>query len=132
MQPSLWNSLEILSTEAALLVEWQDALGEDFEAARQFLRPTQKQADSYPCVQPNSCACRHRVVFESEDDVCAVCDCHEAGCDTISLRAKDLIIHALNGKLLAAAIRRAFQFDELENAEFGDLRSRLVGIWGTR
>jgi hypothetical protein len=42
MRPNLWNSLEILSTEAALLVEWQRAMGEDFEAALQFLRPTQR------------------------------------------------------------------------------------------
>lgn len=71
-------------------------------------------------------------MFESEDDVCAICDCHEADCDVISLRAEDLIIHALNGELLTAAIRRAFQFDELENIEFGDSRARLVGSWGAQ
>jgi hypothetical protein len=132
MKANLWNSLETLSTEAALLVEWQDALGEDFPSARVFLRPTQQQAESYPCQQPNVCGCRHRVGFESEDDVSALCDCDEAGCETISLRATDLIIHSLNGDMLAAAIRQAFQFDELANVQCEESRSRLVGRFGVR
>lgn len=132
MQASLWNSLEFLSTQAALMVEWRDALGNDFEAARVFLRPTQQQAESYPCVQPFSCGCRHRVVFDSEDDVSAICDCEETGCEPICLNLSDLIVHSVDGKVLTASIRNAFKFDELENIGFGDCRSQLVGSWGAR
>jgi hypothetical protein len=64
MKSNLWHSLEILSTQAALLKEWQEELGKDFEAARPFLRPTQQQAESYPCSHANACGCRHRVVTQ--------------------------------------------------------------------
>jgi hypothetical protein len=41
---NLWHSLEILSTQAALLMEWKQELGDDFVTAWVFLRPTQEQA----------------------------------------------------------------------------------------
>ena len=31
MKPNLWNSLESLSIQAALLVEWEQAMGEDLQ-----------------------------------------------------------------------------------------------------
>jgi hypothetical protein len=132
LKAGLWSSLEILSTQAALLMEWRQALGDEFTAARAFLRPTQQQSESYPCVHPISCGCRHRVVFETPDEVSAICDCEEAGCDPILLDAADLIVHALNGKRIAASIRQAFQFDESENGDIGESHSCLVGTWGVR
>jgi hypothetical protein len=132
MQPGLWNSLETLSIQAALIVEWRQALGGDFFAAQVFLRPTLQQAESFPCTHLMSCGCRHRVQFESEDEVSAVCDCEEAGCEPIFLRPADLLIHALNGEMIAAALRHAFGFAKLENVGLGDSRSRLVGSWGVR
>jgi hypothetical protein len=132
MKPNLWNSLEMLSTQAALLMEWQNELGADFPVARAFLRPTSQQVDSYPCSQPNSCGCRHRVVFESPEDVSAVCDCEESGCEPILLGANDLIVYALDGKALAGAIRRAFQLSEIGSDGFDGLRSFVVGGWGIR
>jgi hypothetical protein len=128
----LWNSLEVLSTQAALLMEWKQELGEYLAAARAFLRPTQEQVESYPCPQPICCGCRHRLVIESEDHVSALCDCEEAACDPITLRASDLIVYAMDGRMLAAAVRRAFQFDELETSGFEETRSRMVGCWGVR
>ncbi len=112
------------------MVEWRQALGDDFLAAQVFLRPTLHQAESYPCIHPVSCGCRHRVQFESEDEVSAICDCEEAGCEPIFLRPADLLIHALNGEMIAAALRRAFGFDKLESVGLGDSRSRSVGSWG--
>ena len=87
---NLWHSLEILSTQAALLMEWQQELEDDFAAARVFLQPTSQQAGSYPCSHAISCGCRHSVIFESPDDVSAVCDCEEGGCDPIFLPEHDL------------------------------------------
>lgn len=132
MKASLWNGLEVLSTQAALLVEWQEALGDDFDSARVFLRPTHQQVDSYPCTHPLPCGCRHRVVFESEEDVSAVCDCDEGGCDAIFLRPEDLVVYALNGQLLASRICEAFQFEKMESPPMGDVRSSFVGCWGLR
>jgi hypothetical protein len=54
-----------------------------------------------------SCGCRHRVIFESPEDVSALCDGEESGCEPILLEANDLIVYALDGKALAAAIRIA-------------------------
>jgi hypothetical protein len=130
--PNLWNSLEMLSTQAALLMEWRNELGTDFSAARSFLRPTSQQVESYPCNHTVSCGCRHRVIFESPEDVSAVCDCEEGGCEPILLGLNDLIVYALDGKTLAAAIRRAFRFSEIESGGFDGLRSYLVGGWGIR
>jgi hypothetical protein len=129
---SLWNSLEVLSTQAALLMEWKEELGDDFSAARVFLRPTQIQAESYPCTQMVSCGCRHRVIFDSPDDVIAQCDCEEAGCEAILLKAADLIIYSVDGEMLATDIRQAFYFDKSEIVDFGEARSRWVGCWGVR
>jgi hypothetical protein len=129
---NLWHSLEILSTQAALLMEWKQEFGDDFAAARAFLRPTQQQAESYPCSQAFACGCRHRVIFDSPEDITAMCDCEEGGCDPIRLRPSDLIVYDLDGRMLAAAIRRAFHFGELESAGFEEVRSRLVGSWGVR
>jgi hypothetical protein len=129
---NLWHSLEILSTQAALLMEWKQELGDEFASARVFLRPTQQQAGSYPCSHPSPCGCRHRVIFDSPEDVSAVCDCEEAGCEPIFLQADDLIVYALDTSMLAAAIRRAFRFAEFEGGALEELRSRLVGSWGIR
>jgi hypothetical protein len=132
MKANLWNSLEALSTQAALLTEWERELGDDFAASRMFLQPTQQQAESYPCSHPISCGCRHRVIFESPDDVSAVCDCAEGGCEPFFLGACNLIIHALDKIKLAAAIRQAFQLDEIQSGGFQEVRSCLVGGWGVR
>jgi hypothetical protein len=132
MNPSLWNSLEMLSTQAGLLVEWKAELGADFAAARVFLRPTQQQVESYPCQHSNPCGCRHRIIFESPEDVCAICDCEEDGCEAIQLGPGDLIVYALDGKMLAASIRRAFHLDEINNGAMEGVRSYPVGVWGIR
>jgi len=65
------------------------------------------QGESYPCTRATSCGCRHRVIFESPEDVSALCDCEESGCEPILLEANDLIVYALDWKALAAAIRIA-------------------------
>jgi hypothetical protein len=132
MNTNLWHSLEILSTQAALPMEWKQELGDDFAAARVLLRPTQHQVGSYPCSHPISCGCRHRVMFDSPEDVSAVCDCEEAACEPISLRPSDLIVYALDIGMLAAALRGAFHLNELESVGFEEVRSRLVGGWGLR
>jgi len=132
VKPNLWNSLESLSIQAALFVEWEQAMGEDFAKAREFLCPTQEQAGSYPCRRPVPCGCRHRVIFDSPEDVSAVCDCDGEGCERLILRAEDLIVYALKAGMLAEAIRRAFAFDGSGAAGFGELRSWLVGSWGAR
>jgi hypothetical protein len=72
------------------------------------------------------------VIFDSPEDITAMCDCEEGGCDPIRLRPSDLIVYDLDGRMLAAAIRRAFHFGELESAGFEEVRSRLVGSWGVR
>jgi hypothetical protein len=130
--PNLWHSLEILSTQAALLMEWQNELGADFPLARAFLRPTSQQVESYPYSRPKSCGCRHRVIFESPEDVSAVCDCEESGCEPILLGPDGLIVHALDGRAFSAAIRKAFDFSGIESAGFDGLRSYVVGSWGIR
>jgi predicted DNA-binding protein YlxM (UPF0122 family) len=132
VKANLWNSLEVLSTQAALLMEWKQELGDDFAAARVFLLPTQQQTGSYPCTQPIPCGCRHRVIFDSPEDISAVCDCDEGGCDPVFLRPSDLVVYSLNGEMLAAALRQAFRFDEMPGGGFGEVRSRLVGAWGLR
>ena len=113
-------------------MEWEKELGADFQPAQAFLRPTQQQVESYPCAHPNSCGCRHRVVFESPEEVSAVCDCEEGGCEPFFLGTNNLTIYALDSTIFAAAIRRAFHFDEIETARLEEGRSRIVGAWGIR
>jgi hypothetical protein len=131
VKASLWHSLEVLSTQAALLIEWEQALGEDFPAARAFLRPTQQQTGSYPCVHPISCGCRHRVIVESAEDASAVCDCEE-GCEPILLGTLDLVVYAVDSSALSAAIRQAFHFEEIHCGGIDEMQSLSVGGWGIR
>jgi hypothetical protein len=72
------------------------------------------------------------VICDSAEDVSAVCDCEDEGCEKFIVRAEDLIVYALNIVVLAEAVRRAFAFDGCEAAGYAELQSRLVGTWGVR
>lgn len=60
-----------------------------------------------------------------------MCECEENGCEAIQLGPTDLIVYTLDGRMLAASIRRVFHLDEINGAIEG-VRSYPVGIWGVR
>ena len=130
MCKGLWRCLELLSIQAGVLVEWQREMGADFEACAQFLTPTTRQMESYPCMHPVGgcrCRCRHRVVHKSADEAEAVCECGE-GCEPIVITPKDLVVYVLDGVKIGAAIREAFGFAGSVSLEAGQREARQLGM----
>jgi hypothetical protein len=109
MKPGeLWKNLERFATPAAVLAEWQEVLGGDFDWFRGFLRPTDGQALDYPCTNRPACACRHEVVPLR---MVAACRCEPRDWESIVLEPKDVLIYALDTRKLCGAIRGALGFD---------------------
>jgi len=107
-QQSLWHSLESLPTLAAVLADWERALGGEFALARGFLQATTEQSMDYPCTRRSSCGCVHRVIPPGKRiGMVAVCDC---GCEAIPLEPKDIVVFSLDVAKLGESARRALKF----------------------
>lgn len=131
----LWPALERLTSGAALLVDWQRVLGDEFDAAKAFLQPTAEKSSSYPCMDPLPCGCRHRIVepLSSQNPTWpnAACQCEDDDCSPFFVAEKDRIIWKLDVPKLSERIRKAAGFDKCDAEEnFKDGRVALVGTWG--
>jgi len=104
MKPGLWNSVEALSTQSALRLEWQAELGPDHDRASGFLSTTLEQAESYPCTREPRCGCRHRIVINSDEDIVGLCDCDASACEPIRLSVDDLVFYQLDMARLGDSI----------------------------
>ncbi|MFN7140428.1 MAG: hypothetical protein ACK4UN_13910 [Limisphaerales bacterium] len=127
-EKNLWNALTVLPTGDAVLEDWKGLLGSQFDVTRPFLRPTDEQAECYPCTHRFKCQCRHNVVVHSPSRIAAVCDC-EDGCETIALEPKDLIVWKVDESKLCEAIRSALGLQVGSPGLLAGMKSRQVGTW---
>jgi len=128
-QESFWSACEMLVGPAAVELEWKQLAGEEYEAAKVFLRPMQELATRYPCMRSYTCGCDHRVVIHSDDDIVAVCACNPRACDTFRLTKSDIIIYELDRSALYKAMAKTLPL-EIKVAETPHLRwTTQVGIY---
>ncbi len=106
----LWPTLERLPSLEAVLVEWRNALGQDFTDAEPFLIPTNRHSPIYPCTNKSPCGCYHEVIEHPSGRIVAACRCDTRECKTIPLQAKDTFIYALDSQKFSKAIRDALNF----------------------
>jgi hypothetical protein len=100
-----WRSLEILGGCATVTREWTQMLGDEYQLARQFLRPSGELATFFPHPDPGICI--YRVVTHGPDNHVAVCD--ETG-ETLTLSTEAIVIHQLDRPALERAVVAAFGF----------------------
>jgi hypothetical protein len=128
----LWRSLETLPRPAAVLEEWRALTGNDFDAVRFYLAPTDDLAESFPCTNTNPCECRHSIIFHGPSNIVAACRCGGGDCPPIRLTPTDLIVYALNTRKLGDAIRYAFGFQTADaSVNYRALASHRIGSHGT-
>lgn len=104
---AFWSACEALVGPAAVGAEWKRLAGDDYDAARVFLRPVQEAAARYPCPRHPPCSCYHRVVNHGDGRIAAVCDCRPRRCDTVLLNESDIIVDELDRPALHSAIGNA-------------------------
>ena len=132
MKTGLWKCLETFTIPAAVLAEWRQGLGTDFEHARGFLDSAQRLVRSYPCTNLPSCGGRHEVrEIEGTTEFTAVLEDELISCPPIRLQPCDLLVHELNTPKLCGAIRTACKFDVTAGGGMDRAsRTHRVGNWG--
>jgi len=125
----LWRSLELFSIQSGVREEWRREMGTDFEACSRFLAPSSIQVENYPCTNPVRCHCRHRIVYESEESLLAVCECADGGCDSILLGLRDVIVYTFDSVKMGAALREAFGFHGSVALHSNRRAARQIGTW---
>ncbi len=121
----LWKGLESLATPSAVLAEWRELLGGDFEWSFGFLRADDGLALDYPCTNRPRCGCRHEVVPLS---MVAACRCEDRDCESIALEPKDVLAHVLDTVKLCAAVRSELKFGAPTGGE-GAVVDGMLGTW---
>lgn len=112
---AFWSACEALVGPAAVEAEWKRLAGDDYDAARVFLRPVQEAATRYPCPRHPPCSCYHRVVNHGDGRIAAVCDCRPRRCDTVLLSESDIIVYELDRPALYSAIANALSLQPARN-----------------
>jgi len=107
----IWHCLDVMPTYGAVLAEWRQLLGHDFEPAVKFLVPTNRQAESYPCTHFYKCGCKHMVSRQDNDHFVAICQCETNTCPPIPIQPTDLIVHELAVRKFCEALRYVFGFN---------------------
>lgn len=98
--PRLWQALEEVPGASAVMTDWRNRLGSEFDLASAFLRPTDKYADSYPDV--NDPFSSYNVVRHAGDeDIVGV---HVNGNKSITLKSQDLLIYRVDHRKLSQSI----------------------------
>src|ERR1035441_7659249 len=121
----VWKSLEALATPSAVLAEWREVLGGDFEWSFDFLRAGGGLALDSPCTNRPRCGCRHEVVPLS---MVAACRCEPRDCESIPLEPKDVLVYAFDTGKLCAAIRSVWKFGAPAGGE-GAVVDGMLGTW---
>ena len=75
-----WRAVEDLPGCAESLLDWKDALADDFEAASFLLRKTGTLAARVGCPSPGGVDCPRRVVRHGDGSIVAVCGNQPAEC----------------------------------------------------
>lgn len=93
LRPRLWKCIERLPGLSAPGPGWCALLGEDLYLITQYLRPTDRLAQTIPCAQACTPGCRRRVVCHGPDDCVAICP---EGESKYAVAHTDLIIQKLD------------------------------------
>jgi len=107
----LWPALEALPGLAAVIEEWRERLGEDFDAGQELLRLTNRRAEAYPCPSPGGIGCSRSIVDHGNGRIVAVCGDQPKRCDRLTLNKRDIAIYELDTRKLGTAIAVAFGVD---------------------
>ena len=108
---NFWSACEAITVPATVEIEWKQFAGEQYDAARVFLRPMQELATRYPCMRSYTCGCDHRIVVYNEDDIVAACACNPRTCDTFRLTKSDIIIYELDRSAIYKAMAKTLPID---------------------
>lgn len=101
-----------MAGSAAVLAEWRQLAGNDFENFQSFLYTNDKKALDYPCTQPRPCGCRHEIVRHANGRLAAACQCTPPECRSIPLKQADLLLYEISFRDIANAARRAFGLEQ--------------------
>jgi hypothetical protein len=109
---TVWEAIEAMSDSAAVLAEWRQLAGNDFENFQSFLYTNDRKALDYPCAQSRPCGCRHEIVRHANGRLAAACRCTPAECKSIPLKQADLLLYQISCQDIADAARRAFGLED--------------------
>lgn len=98
-----WSALDEIPHATTDRREWRDRLGEEWQAAASYLRPTGELATRIDCPSPGGEGCPRRIVA-AKSSVRAVCGQMPAECEALDLSQSDIEILALDRRRLAEAI----------------------------
>jgi hypothetical protein len=104
---SFWSALESVPGLCGVAADWRGLLGDEYEAASNFLRPDGRTASAYPCLSTPACGCTHDVVRHGPGDVVSICCCDPRECDTVPLAEADIVLYEVNRRALGEAVASA-------------------------
>ncbi len=123
-----WPALETVPGLSAVDAEWRTRFGDEYDAARSFLRPNGKRATSHPCTARPGCGCAHDVVEHGPNDIVAVRRCGRS-CGTFPLTAADLVLYELDRAALGGAIAAAFDLVGQPDSVTGLHQTERIGVY---
>ena len=123
-----WQALETVPGLSAVAAEWQMRIGEGYESAKPFLRPSGKLASSHPCTERRPCECAHAVVEHGPEDIVAVCRCGR-GCTTFPLNRSEIAVYELDRTAFDQAVAGAFNLMGEPHTENGLHQTTRIGVY---
>ena len=123
-----WQALETVPGLSAVAAEWQMRIGEGYEPAKPFLRPSGKLVSSHPCTERRPCECAHEVVEHGLDDIVAVCRCGR-GCTTFPLNRSEIAVYELDRTAFDQAVAGAFNLMGEPHTENGLHQTTRIGVY---
>lgn len=121
-----WRALELLVSQAAVTDEWRLCLGQEFDMAARYLRPTNALGCCYPrsnLLEPQSFRRPYRVVSLGPNDHVGV---SPQGGPAIRLTTEQLIVYELNRSQLCQQLASAFGLERDEAVI--DARHRIFQV----
>ena len=103
-------------------------IGEGYESAKPFLRPSGKLASSHPCTERRPCECAHAVVEHGPEDIVAVCRCGR-GCTTFPLNRSEIAVYELDRTAFDQAVAGAFNLMGEPHTENGLHQTTRIGVY---
>jgi len=102
---SLWTALEDRPRLRGVAHELRAVLGEEYDAAQQFLQPNGEEAARFPCRFPSGPGCPRHVIKDEDGSIRAVCGCTPHECESISLIRPDVQIRRFDNRPFARCLQ---------------------------